>query len=231
MTYGTRSKVEYKEDYLGQTLHATAEAPKEALPLDCRPGFGTAWLTKHKFKVNETYNCRYTPGISKVEIYPDSLFNCKAKDPSMLEMMRRFFILFLKSMNSFFSNTSDTLRAKSMLQGAVAGVVSGVLVASVFVILLKLLMDLKLRLARKWGARSLRITVYAARFRRACIIVAYFSAMGWLAVQYGKMVGFSDLFISPHLVKKTAKRLLGHLSALLDFFLPFLPIVGHQFML
>lgn len=28
-----------------------AEVPKEALPEECRPGFGAAWLTRNKFKV------------------------------------------------------------------------------------------------------------------------------------------------------------------------------------
>ncbi|KAL6008561.1 hypothetical protein ACLOJK_034074 [Asimina triloba] len=43
--------VEYREDYSGQTLHAMAEAPKEALPLHCRPSFSAVLLTKDKFKV------------------------------------------------------------------------------------------------------------------------------------------------------------------------------------
>ncbi|KAI3900010.1 hypothetical protein MKW98_000910 [Papaver atlanticum] len=66
------------------------EAPKEALPLDCRPSFGTAWLTKDKFKVNETYNCKYTPGISDVDIFPKNLFNCQAKHPSTFDMIRSY---------------------------------------------------------------------------------------------------------------------------------------------
>jgi hypothetical protein len=36
---------------LGQTQFALAEAPNEALPLNCRPNFGAAWLAKDKFKV------------------------------------------------------------------------------------------------------------------------------------------------------------------------------------
>ena len=31
---------------------ALAEAPNEALPLNCRPNFGAAWLNKDKFKVD-----------------------------------------------------------------------------------------------------------------------------------------------------------------------------------
>lgn len=51
LTFKVVFQVEYKEDSLDQTLHALAEAPKEALPLDCRPSFNVAWLTKDKFKV------------------------------------------------------------------------------------------------------------------------------------------------------------------------------------
>ncbi|PSR91719.1 Leukotriene B4 receptor 1 like [Actinidia chinensis var. chinensis] len=47
-------EVEYKY-HSGETRLALAEAPNEALPVDCRPNFGVAWLTKDKFKVNETY--------------------------------------------------------------------------------------------------------------------------------------------------------------------------------
>ncbi|PKU67090.1 hypothetical protein MA16_Dca008879 [Dendrobium catenatum] len=64
-----------------------AEAPKEALPQDCRPSFDTAWMTKMKFEVNETYKCTYKLGGQKADIYPDSLFNCQAKDPSTAEML------------------------------------------------------------------------------------------------------------------------------------------------
>jgi hypothetical protein len=118
--------VEYKDYSLGQTQFALAEAPNEALPLNCRPNFGAAWLTKDKFKVgiaklpvslivlhfksnflksiilffsthslqvNKTYDCWYTSGILKVSLYRDDLFSCQAKDPSQVEMIKRFFIL------------------------------------------------------------------------------------------------------------------------------------------
>lgn len=38
-------------DHSGQQRLAQAEAPSEALPSNCRPNFGAAWLTKDKFKV------------------------------------------------------------------------------------------------------------------------------------------------------------------------------------
>uniref|UniRef100_A0A6N2NAN1 Uncharacterized protein n=1 Tax=Salix viminalis TaxID=40686 RepID=A0A6N2NAN1_SALVM len=83
----------YKDYSLGQTQFALAEAPNEALPLNCRPNFGVAWLTKDRFKVNKTYDCWYTSGISKVSLYRDDLFSCLAKDPSQVEMIKRYFIL------------------------------------------------------------------------------------------------------------------------------------------
>ncbi|KAF3953236.1 hypothetical protein CMV_021300, partial [Castanea mollissima] len=86
-------KVEYKDHSSGQMQLAFAEAPNEALPLNCRPNFGAAWLTKDKFKVNRTYDCWYQSGISKVSLYHDGFFSCQAKDPSTIEMIRRYSIL------------------------------------------------------------------------------------------------------------------------------------------
>ncbi|KAJ8650594.1 hypothetical protein MRB53_003617 [Persea americana] len=192
-------KVEYKEDSSDQTLHALAEAPKEALPLDCRPSFNVAWLTKDKFKVNETYNCRYMPDVSKVDIYPDSLFNCQAKEPSMLEMLRRFYVLFTMSIKALFSKSGN---AKAASQGAVAGIAFGVLGPLIFIILAKLLQELKVRLADKWNAGRVRLAAYEARFRRTCLFVAYISATGWFVIQYAKLLGLSDLFVISYVGEK-----------------------------
>ncbi|CAI9784669.1 unnamed protein product [Fraxinus pennsylvanica] len=95
-------EVEYS-DHSGQARLALAEAPKEALPSYCRPNFGAAWLTKNKFKVNETYGCWYTLGMSKVHIDQDGLFNCHAKDPSTIEMLRRYSILFTRILKSWLA--------------------------------------------------------------------------------------------------------------------------------
>ncbi|XP_039002163.1 uncharacterized protein LOC120128566 isoform X2 [Hibiscus syriacus] len=67
-------KVEYRDHSLGQMQFAMAEAPNEALPLSCRPNFGSSWLTKDKFKVNETYDCWYMWGIPTVQLYNDGFF-------------------------------------------------------------------------------------------------------------------------------------------------------------
>ncbi|KAK2976425.1 hypothetical protein RJ640_001818, partial [Escallonia rubra] len=85
------SQVEYT-DHSGHTNLALAEAPSQALPPDCRPTFDAAWLTKDKLKVNGTYDCWYSLGISKVNIYHDGFFNCLADHPSTTEMLRRYSI-------------------------------------------------------------------------------------------------------------------------------------------
>ncbi|KAA3469302.1 Exopolysaccharide production negative regulator [Gossypium australe] len=86
-------KVEYTDHSLGQMQLALTEAPNEALPVSCRPDFGVAWLTKDKFKVNETYDCWYISGTPTVKLYNDGFFSCQAKDPSLIEMMKRYLIL------------------------------------------------------------------------------------------------------------------------------------------
>uniref|UniRef100_A0A803LTR1 Uncharacterized protein n=1 Tax=Chenopodium quinoa TaxID=63459 RepID=A0A803LTR1_CHEQI len=121
-------KVEYKDQFSGQTLLGLAEAPQEALPSDCRPNFSTAWLTKHMLKVNKTYDCWYTSGRSKVEIFQDSHFGCQAKDPSLFEMMRRYSILLTKMMQSWLSGQ---LKTKLMRWGVILGVISGFLSAMI----------------------------------------------------------------------------------------------------
>ncbi|XP_039142036.1 uncharacterized protein LOC120279227 isoform X3 [Dioscorea cayenensis subsp. rotundata] len=157
----TREMVEYKEYFSGHLRHAIAESPKEALPVACRPSFGTAWLTKMKFKVNGTYSCRYSLGTGKADIYPDELFNCEAKEPSKIEMLRRFFILFMKL--NFSADKAGSGREMAHL---VAGLVSGMVIGMCFIILIKSLRILWLTVTRHWAARKLQIKVFAARFRR-----------------------------------------------------------------
>lgn len=179
-------EVEYKEYITGQIFHAVAEAPKEALPHDCRPGFSTAWLTKNMFKVNGTFNCRYIPGSQKVDIYSDDLFNCLAKEPSTAEMLRRFFILFTRSY-------SEKRSSGRRMVYTVIGIISGMLGSMCVIIVIKSLQVLALAMAKKWDVRNHHISIFAAQFRRACLLVAYISIMGWLTLQYSKMIGFRQL--------------------------------------
>ncbi|XP_059657009.1 uncharacterized protein LOC132303669 [Cornus florida] len=173
-------KVEY-EDHSGQTQLAFAEAPNEALPIDCRPNFGVAWLTKDRFKVNETYDCWYTFGISKVNIYHDRFFNCQANDPSTVEMLRRYSVLSTRMLKSWFSSIR---KAKYWKWEVIAGVVTGFSTSLISISLIRLLQQLKSCLPR----------IYAARLKRTCFFVAYFSFAGWLAIQYGKRLGLLEIF-------------------------------------
>lgn len=169
-------KVEYN-DHLGQTQLALAEAPNEALPLDCRPNFGVAWLTKNKFKVNETYDCWYTFGLSKVNIYHDNFFNCQAKDPSAIEMLRRYFILSLRILESWYTNRG---RAWYWKWEAMAGLITGFSTSLISITMFRILQQVKSCLPQIC--------------KRACLFIAYFSVVGWLSIQYGKKLGLPDIF-------------------------------------
>ncbi|KAA8525137.1 hypothetical protein F0562_006999 [Nyssa sinensis] len=181
-------KVEYK-DHSGQTQLALAEAPNEALPLDCRPNFGTAWSTKDRFEVNQTYDCWYTFGISKVNMYQDSFFNCQANDPSTIEMLRRYSILSTRVLQSWIANAGS---ARYWRLETVAGIVAGFSTSLISIILIVLLQHVKFclpRICTLW-----MFPVYTARLKRACFFVAYFSFAGWLAIQYGERLHLPEIF-------------------------------------
>ncbi|KAI3915862.1 hypothetical protein MKX01_026500 [Papaver californicum] len=183
--WATIFKIEYREHSSGEIRSALVEAPKEALPLDCRPTFGTTWLTKDKFKVNETYNCKYTPGISDVDIFPDNLFNCQAKDPSKIDMIRKYSSLSMKIIGFWYTSKGSTNRA--IRESAVSGMATSLTV----LILVRVLQISKSRLARILDARNFHLSVY---LKRACFLVVYFWCVGWLTIQYSKMLGLPDLF-------------------------------------
>ncbi|KAL5143300.1 hypothetical protein HKD37_09G026287 [Glycine soja] len=187
-------KVEYKDHFSGQTQVAFAEAPNEALPLYCRPNFGAAWLTQYKFKVNETYDCWYTSGISKVRLHQDSLFGCDAHEQSTLEKSRQYSTISavsyvgndiafsLLAMISYMANKlghramemviswfSSRGRTKHWRWETLAGVVTGFLTSLISITFI----------------------------RRACFLLAYLSFVAWLAIEYGKRLGLMDIFRLP----------------------------------
>ena len=188
-------EVEYTEYFSGQTSYAMAEAPKEALPHNCRPDFGAVWSTTAKFKVNESYNCRYTLGSTKADIYSDKLFNCTAEDPSIIEMLKRIFVLFSK-----FCKSKD-FSSWWMLGYAAAGVVAGVLSSILITIAVRILRGVFLAAARR-AVRNHSIRVFAYRFKRACLLVAYISFVGWITLQYSKMVGLKELVLDFKLLER-----------------------------
>ncbi|KAK3037615.1 hypothetical protein RJ639_030392 [Escallonia herrerae] len=182
-------KVEYT-DHSGQMQLALAEAPSEALPPDCRPTFDAAWLTKDMFKVNGTYDCWYSLGISKVNIYHDGFFNCLADHPSTTEMLRRYSILSTRMLTSWFSSG---IRARLWRLDVVAGVVTGFSTSLITVSLAIVLKQVKSSIHQTCAARRLPLAVYAGRLKRACFLVAYFCFVGWLATQYGKRLGLPEI--------------------------------------
>ncbi|KAK8496857.1 hypothetical protein V6N12_066060 [Hibiscus sabdariffa] len=164
--------VEYRDHSLGLMQFAQTEAPNEALPLSCRPNFGAAWLTKDKFKVNETYDCWYISGIPTVKLYSDGFFSCKAKDPSLIEMMKRYFIISTKILRSWFSDEGST---RYLGQEIKAGIVTGFLTSIITISFVKLLKHMK-----SWLPQAIN-TVH---IKRVCFLSVYFSVMGWLASHY-----------------------------------------------
>ncbi|KAJ4811480.1 Baculoviral IAP repeat-containing protein 1a [Rhynchospora pubera] len=183
-------QVEYKEYFSGQTFQAVAEAPKEALPHYCRPDFSTAWLAQSKFKVNETYNCRYTLGNWKADIYSDNkLFNCQAEEPSLIELIRRLSILFIQSSLSYNVGTLQMLRYTFV--GVVTGILSGALVSIIGAFFLRSIQRLSLCISNKNGIGR----AFATRLWRIGLFVAYFSVLGWITIQYSRFIGLKKLVL------------------------------------
>ncbi|XBI69981.1 hypothetical protein VPH35_064582 [Triticum aestivum] len=188
-------EVEYTKYFSGQTSYAMAEAPKEALPHNCRPDFGAVWSTAAKLKVNESYKCRYTLGSTKADIYSDKLFNCTAEDPSIIEMLKRIFVLFSK-----FCKSKD-FSSWWMLGYAAAGVVAGMLSSILITVAVRILRGVFLAAARR-AVSNHSIRVFAYRFKRACLLVAYISFVGWITLQYSKMVGLKELVLDFKLLER-----------------------------
>lgn len=184
-------EVEYKDHSLGLT-QAFAEAPDEALPPNCRPSFGAVWLTKDKFKVNKTYECWYTTGISKVSLYSDGFFPCQAKDPSVFEMIRRYIILFVKVLHSWFVRKRG--KASYWRWETIAGIVTGFSTSLISLSFISILHQMKSRLPQTYVARMVARTPKMVFFKRACFLVAYFSVVGWLVIQYGKRLGLTEIY-------------------------------------
>ncbi|KAJ7943946.1 Exopolysaccharide production negative regulator [Quillaja saponaria] len=185
-------KVEYRDHFSGQTRFAFAEAPNEALPLYCRPNFGAAWLTQYKFKVNETYDCWYTSGISKISLYQNDLFSCQANGPSAIEMIRRYSNLSAEIMHSWFSSRG---RARYWKWETIFGVVTGFSTSLISISFFKLLQQLLSSLRQICVTRILPIAFNPVRVRRACLLVAYCSFVAWLAIQYVKRLHLMEIFL------------------------------------
>ncbi|KAL2472223.1 hypothetical protein Adt_40359 [Abeliophyllum distichum] len=182
-------KVEYT-DHSGQARLALAEAPNEALPSNCRPNFGAAWLAKDKFKVNETYECWYTLGISKVNINLDGLFDCQAKEISTVEMLRRYSIVFARILKSWFAGTSP------WRWDAIAGLVTGFSTSLISITLVGFLRPLMSSICRLFAVREIPSSPSTILLKRACLFALYVSFLSWVTIQYVKRLGFPRFYSS-----------------------------------
>ncbi|KAG6542243.1 hypothetical protein Mapa_016371 [Marchantia paleacea] len=102
-------KVEFTPHASQSAVQAGAEAPREALPLKCRPTFGVAWRTKETYEVNRTYPCKYSPtDLKTVEIAEHTTENCSIQQPSNFEILKQLWFLLVYSENAVFSRSSKT---------------------------------------------------------------------------------------------------------------------------
>ncbi|KAJ4899899.1 Uncharacterized protein Rs2_13850 [Raphanus sativus] len=180
-------KVEYTDHLMGQTRLAFSEAPNEALPPECRPNFGAALLTKDKYKVNETYDCWYTLGIPKIKLYQDGFFGCQPDDLSFTHIFKQYAVLFSKLLQSWLSVNG---RRKYWRYDVIAGIVSGFSTSIITVFIVRIL-----RHAKSWFPRAccsvrsqLSKVNLLVQVKRACLVLVYFSILGWMATQYLKIL-------------------------------------------
>ncbi|CAE6187811.1 unnamed protein product [Arabidopsis arenosa] len=180
-------KVEYKDNLMGQTRLAFSEAPNEALPPECRPNFGAALLTKDNFKVNETYDCWYTLGIPKIKLYRDSFFGCQANDLSFTDIVKQYSVVISKLLQSWFNGEATP---KYWKYDVIAGTVSGFATSITTVFIVRIL-----RHAKSWFPRACcsvksqfsKVNLLV-QVKRACLLLVYFSVLGWMATQYLKIL-------------------------------------------
>ncbi|MED6147410.1 hypothetical protein PIB30_043805 [Stylosanthes scabra] len=184
-------QVEYKDHFSGQKQIAFAEAPYEALPLYCRPNFGAAWLAQYKFKVNETYDCWYTSGVSKVRFDQDNLFSCQADAQSALEKIKLYSNMAVEMARSWFSGS---IRTKYWKWETIAGLVAGFSTSLISITFFRVIQLLLSKTYRGFVSWILSRRVNAVLIKRACFLLAYLSFVAWLAVEYGKRLGLMDIF-------------------------------------
>ncbi|KAG2244384.1 hypothetical protein Bca52824_093757 [Brassica carinata] len=180
-------KVEYTDYLMGQTRLAFSEAPNEALPPECRPNFGAALLTKDNFKVNETYDCWYTLGIPKIKLYQDGFFGCQANDLSFIDIFKKYAVLVSKLLQSWFNGKG---RPKYWRYDVIAGIVSGFTTSIITVFIVRILSNAKSWVPRAFCSVKSQLSKVnvLVQVKRACLVIAYFSILGWMATQYLKIL-------------------------------------------
>lgn len=93
---------------------------------------------------------------------------------------------------SVINSAPSPKAAGYLLKGAVTGVFSGFLSSISLLTLIKLIKVAKLWLVRISGDLKHR-RVMLVQLRQSCFIVAYISAICWLVVKYGKVIGIPEV--------------------------------------
>jgi uncharacterized membrane protein len=88
-----------------------------------------------------------------------------------------------------------------MLGYVMAGVVAGILSALLITILLRSLRGLVLAVVGSSVSKH-SIRVFACRLKRACLLVAYVSVVGWITLQYSKMIGLKELLLDYEIMER-----------------------------
>ncbi|RVW93701.1 hypothetical protein CK203_043408 [Vitis vinifera] len=84
-------------------------------------------------------------------------------------------------------------RGKYWRLETVAGVITGFSTSLISISLVRILHQVKSWLPRILK-RQLLLAVKSVRFRRAFFLVTYVIFMGWLAIEYGKRLGISNIY-------------------------------------
>lgn len=96
---------------------------------------------------------------------------------------------------------SEDFSSERMLGYVAAGVVLGMLSSMFITVLFRGFYGLLLAAAR-WAVRRHSIRVFASRLKRACLLVAYVSAVGWITLQYSKFIGLKELLSDSELMER-----------------------------
>ncbi|KAJ6695737.1 hypothetical protein OIU74_014775 [Salix koriyanagi] len=107
-------------------------------------------------------------------------------------MIKRYFIL---SKQMLHSSSPAWKKGKASYWGweTIAGVIAGFSTSIITISFIKILQYIKpwprvTSVARMFSRANLVF------FKRACFLVAYFSFMGWLTIQYGKRLGLPEIY-------------------------------------
>lgn len=96
---------------------------------------------------------------------------------------------------------SEDFSSGRMLVYVAAGVVLGMLSSMFITALFRGMYGLLLAAAR-WAVRKHCIRVFASRLKRACLLVAYVSAVGWITLQYSKFIGLKELLSDSEVMER-----------------------------